>query len=98
MVRTVRWSQVSDHSREPASWSEFHVEDTAEMLDVKGQLWNISKSTILHEHHAPELRLLSGNAWRRWDSVQARPFGDLKIKVIHHASGDFPYSPRDSSA
>ena len=89
MVRTVRWSQVSGHSRDPASWDEFHVQ-----LEVKGQPWNISKSTILQKDGAstdvPELRLLScGEPWRRWDNVQALPFGGLKIKVIHHASGDF---------
>jgi len=52
------------------------------------------ESTILLEDGAstdvPELRLLScGEPWRRWDNVQALPFGGLKIKVIHHASGDF---------
>ena len=89
IVRTVRWGQVSDYSREPESWNEFDVEDTAEKLEVKDQLLEDGAFTDV-----PELRLMSsGNAWRRWDNVQALPAGDLKIKVIYHASGDFPYSP-----
>ncbi len=94
MVRTVRWSQVSDYSREPESWNEFDIEDTAEKLEVKDQLLEEGTFTTV-----PELKLLSsGNAWRRWDNVQALPAGDLKIKVIYHASGDLPHSPSDSPA
>jgi len=88
MVRIVRWGQVSDNSREPESWNEFDVEDTAEKLEVVKQLLEDGGFTDV-----PELRLLSsGNAWRRWDNVQALPAGDLNIKVINHAPSNFPYS------
>ena len=58
MVRTVRWGQVSDHSRQPESWNEFDIEDTAETLEVKDQLLEDGAFTVV-----PELRLLSsGNS------------------------------------
>lgn len=83
MLRTVCWGQVSDCSREPERWNESDIEETAEKLEVKDQFLMDGAFTDV-----PELRLLSsGNAWRRWDNVQALPFGDLKIKVIYHASG-----------
>ncbi len=94
MVRTPRWGQVSDHSRDPERWNEFDVEDTAEKLEVKDQLLEDGAFTVV-----PQLRVLSsGNTWRRWGNVQALPAGDLKVKVICYVSGDFPYSPSDSSA
>jgi len=94
MVRTVRWGQVSDHSREPESWNEFDVEDTADKLEVKDQLLRDGNFTAVLQ-----LRLLSSNnAWRSWDSMQTLPIGDLTVKVICHAPGDFPYSPSHSSA
>ncbi len=85
MVRTVLWGQVFDHSREPEGWNEFETEDTADKREVADQLLEDGNFAS-----PPELRLLSSsNAWRNWDRVQALPAGDLKIKVIHHASGEF---------
>ncbi len=94
MVRTVHWGQVPDDSREPESWNEFDVENTADKLEVKDQLLEDGCFA-----DPPELRLLSsGNAWRRWDKVQALPAGDLKIKVICRTSGEIRCAPQTPSA
>ena len=88
MVRHVRWGQVSDHCYEPGGLDEFDIEDTAEKPEIKDQLLENGKFTDV-----PQLRLLSsGNAWHRWDDVQALPAGDLTIKVIYHVSGDCLHS------
>jgi len=86
MGRTVRWGQVPDHSREPKICNEFDIEDTADKHEVKDQLLRHGGFTAVLQ-----LRLLSNNCWRRWDNVQALPAGDLTVKVICHAPGDFPY-------
>ncbi len=84
-MRTVYWGQVSDDSREPESWNEFDVENTADKIEVKRQ---VLEDGLFND--PPDLRLLSSsNAWRKWDKVQALPAGDLKIKVIYRTSGEF---------
>ena len=82
-MRTVCWSQVSDHTQKPGIWNEVEVDDAADATEVKDQVLEDGSFA-----HPPELRLLlNSGSWLKWDKLRALPSGDLKVKVICPAAG-----------
>lgn len=72
------------HLHDPTTCNVLDVEDTAEKLDILTQVVAAGRFAGV-----VQMRLLSSaNTWRRRDTVQVLPAGDLGIKVICLATGE----------
>lgn len=84
-MRSVYWARVSEPSEQPPSWSEIELEDTADKAEVRQQVLRDSSCA-----NPPELRLQSENGgWRKWETCQTLPLGDLYVKIVSQKPGQF---------